>query len=163
MADVTKYVAALADGPLFDFAAWPNRDIPAVCAGAYSIWEGDQLVYVGMAGRSLTEEAILRHRDDPTKVTGLRDRLGSHASGARGGDQFCLYVADLILLPTLTQEQIRAIAQREIRFDHLVRGHVRENFSYRYVVIPDGSTARAVEREGRAGLNGSVPVLNPRR
>ena len=67
--------------------------MPAVAPGAYTIWEGPDLVYVGMASSSLTAEAILHNLDDPTKVVGLRTRLDSHASGRRSGDQFCLTCA----------------------------------------------------------------------
>jgi hypothetical protein len=32
-----------------------------------------------------------------------------HASGRRSGDRFCVYVADRLVLPTLSQEDITAI------------------------------------------------------
>jgi hypothetical protein len=83
----------LAAGPVSRFSEWPNPSIPLVAAGVYTIWDGPQFIYAGVAGRSLTGETILRRRQDD-KETGLRQRLASHASGRRSGDQFCVYVAD---------------------------------------------------------------------
>src|SRR4051794_10771530 len=98
-----------------------------------------------MAGRSLTPESILEHRNDVTKVTGLRSRLNSHASGRRSGDQFCLYIGDLLVLPTLDASTIRAVGNREVKFDDLVRDYVHDHLSYRYVEADSGATARAIE------------------
>jgi hypothetical protein len=77
----TLLLDELRDGPAHPFAAWPNKDIPKVVAGAYTVWRDELLVYAGMAGRSLTAESIARHLDDPTRVTGLlvppqQSRLG---------------------------------------------------------------------------------------
>ena len=44
--------------PLYRFSDWPNDAVPQVAAGVYTIWRDEQLVYVGMAGRSLTAECI---------------------------------------------------------------------------------------------------------
>ena len=95
--EVDSKLNALEDGELHRLADWPNDGVSAVAAGAYTVWEGEKLVYAGMAGRSLTAESILEHRDDSTRVTGLRSRLASHASGRRSGDQFCVYVVPLEL------------------------------------------------------------------
>jgi hypothetical protein len=66
---------------------WPNKAVPKVAAGAYSIWMGEQLVYVGMSGRSATEEKLVAARAKK-KASGLRTRLASHWKGRRSGDQF---------------------------------------------------------------------------
>ena len=57
-----------------------------------------------MAGRSLTEDQITAHREAAARGKGLYSRLNSHALGWRSGDQFCVYVADRLVLPTLTPE-----------------------------------------------------------
>lgn len=88
--DLSTGLKALERSTAFSFSDWPNEQVPTVAAGAYTIWRGDQLMYVGMAGRSLTPDSILTHQRDPTKITGLRSRLASHASGRRSGDQFCV-------------------------------------------------------------------------
>jgi hypothetical protein len=41
---------------------------------------------------------------------GIYTRLQSHASGRRSGDQFSVYVADRLVLPTLSHDDINAIA-----------------------------------------------------
>ena len=92
---------------------------------------------------------------------GLYTRLNSHASGARSGDQFCVYIADRLVLPNLTQDQIKAISERTISFDHLVREYIRANLSFRFAITHDGGAAIALESEARSGALGSLPFLNP--
>ena len=82
------------------FSDWPDLDIPAVSAGVYAIWNDSQLLYCGMSGREL-ESAIASGK----KKYGLINRLNSHASGRLSGDQFCVYVANRLVIPCLTQEQ----------------------------------------------------------
>jgi hypothetical protein len=119
----------LTEGELFAFADWPNADIPRVASGVYAVWNrsGDYL-YVGMAGRSLTAEAIIERRTNPSARAGLWDRLNSHASGRRSGDQFCIYVADRLVLPTLRPDTIASIAQGAESFDRLVKQFIRESW-----------------------------------
>jgi hypothetical protein len=150
----------LGTGELHRFADWPNEAVLAVAAGAYTVWEDERLVYAGMAGRSLTEDSILEHRTDPTRVTGLRSRLASHASGRRSGDQFCVYVADRLVLPRLEPEAIQAIAAGATSFDALVREYIHTRFGYRFVEAANG--ARELERAVREGqLSAGKPFLNP--
>jgi hypothetical protein len=58
------------------------------------------------------------HRNTPQ---GIYTRLLSHASGRRSGDQFCVYVADRLVLPTLSPENIAAIASGRQRCSRLNR------------------------------------------
>ena len=53
----------LVRGALYRFADWPNVAVPAVAAGVYTIWMDESLIYVGMAGRSLTESMIAARRE----------------------------------------------------------------------------------------------------
>jgi hypothetical protein len=50
---------ALERGQVHSFRDWPNRAVPQLAAGVYTIWQQDELIYVGMAGRSLTAEYYL--------------------------------------------------------------------------------------------------------
>ena len=153
---------ALSSGQVYRFADWPNDAVPAVAAGAYTVWEGDKLVYAGMAGRSLTADSIMEHRNDPTRVTGLRSRLASHASGRRSGDQFCVYVADRLVLPRLDQGTIQAVGDGSASLDSLVREYIHDKLAYRFIETADGDHARAIEdRVRRGGLAAGPPVLNP--
>ena len=105
---------------------------------------------------------VVKHRNDPTRVTGLRSRLASHASGRRSGDQFCVYVADRFVLPQLDQRTIRAVADGTASFDALVREYIHGELAYRFIETADGAEARALEARLRRGeLAAGPPVLNP--
>jgi hypothetical protein len=146
-------------GP-FHFRDWPVDEVPAVAAGVYAIWDDVRLVYVGMSGRGRSRQELANAESSGRKV-GLWTRLNSHASGRRSGDQFCVYVADRLVLPTLTAAQIDSIAAGEIRMDDLVRAIVRDHMSFRFAITTDGESASALERELREGALGTKPFLNP--
>ena len=99
-------INALAQGPLYWFRDWPNQAVPTFCAGVYTIWHSDgRFVYVGMSGRSIKSESV----PGPLPY-GLHTRLSSHFSGRRSGDQFCVYVADRLVLSDLTPANIEDIS-----------------------------------------------------
>lgn len=156
-------IELLESGPLHSFATWPNPSVPRISAGVYTIWQDNRFLYVGMAGRSLTAEEITQRRAGPNpKPTGLYDRLRSHRSGRRSGDQFCVYVADRLVLPRLKPDEMAAIANGELAMDHLVREYIQERLGYRFVETRDGQEARELERQAKGGaLSVGVPVLNP--
>jgi hypothetical protein len=155
-------VDALVGGPSSQFRDWPNPSVPLVAAGVYTIWDGARLIYAGMAGRSLTREAITEGRRT-VMVKGLRQRLGSHASGRRSSDQFCVYVADRLVLATLSSSEIAQIAAGELSLDARVRRYIHERLSYRWVEMPDGASAYGLEVQICRGLLAAgPPFLNPR-
>ena len=136
---------ALESGTAYWFSDWPNLAVPRA-SGVYTIWEGNTLVYVGLARTN----------------GGLASRLRSHASGQRSGDQFSIYVADRFVLPMLTRPEIREIAAGRLSFDSRVRDHIHERLSYRYAVIADIADCYAVESQIRGGVLASgPPLLNP--
>ena len=95
---------------------------------------------------------------------GIYARLQSHASGRRSGDQFCVYVADRLVLPTLSREDIDAIASGRHQLDAFVRRYIHENLCYRFVMLPDGAAAYAAEAEIKSGAwEHCRPLLNPGR
>lgn len=148
---VERVLAALARGPLHRFSEFASAThVPTTGAGVYTIWDDDgRLVYVGVAGRNPNGK-------------GLSGRLRSHASGRRSGDQFCVYVSDHYVLPTLTGEQIMQVAESRLSMDGLVRKFIHERFSFRVGDAPDYVTALAAEREVKAGaLPMGPPLLNP--
>jgi hypothetical protein len=153
------YFSDLAVGPAYSFSEWPKPNkVPDFGAGVYTIWHHDgRFIYVGMSGRGMTADTV---RQD--KPRGIYTRLESHFFGRRSGDQFCVYVADRFVLPTLSQEDITAIASGRHQMDVLVRKYIHENLSYRFVILPDGNAARALETEIRAGKwELGRPLLNP--
>src|SRR5215467_3174033 len=124
-----QYVTELSRGPVYAFASWPNVSVPTFGAGVYTIWHDDgRFIYVGMSGRGITAETIRRNMPQ-----GLYTRLQSHASGRRSGDQFCVYVANRLVLPILSQQDIADIASG---MDAFVRRYIHENLSYRFVMLP---------------------------
>src|SRR5262249_3469909 len=150
--------ADLARGPVHSFASWPNPSVPSFGAGVYTIWHNDgRFIYVGMSGRGTTAETVRRN-----KPLGLYTRLHSHASGRRSGDQFCVYVADRLVLPSLSQDEISAVASGRHQLDAFVRRYIHENLCYRFAMLPDGAAAYAAEAAIRSGAWGhGRPLLNP--
>jgi hypothetical protein len=109
--------AALGPGDAYSFADWRNPAVPRFGPGVYTVWHADGgFIYVGMSGRGITQETVTRN-----SPLGLYTRLASHASGRRSGDQFCVYVSDRLVLPTLSQVDIAAISSGEHQMDAFVR------------------------------------------
>jgi len=153
-----QHIGELSRGTAHAFASWPNPSVPTFGAGVYTIWHNDgRFIYVGMSGRGITAETIRRNTPQ-----GLYTRLQSHASGRRSGDQFCVYVADRLVLPTLSQQDIAAIASGRHQMDAFVRRYIHENLSYRFVMLSDGAAAYAVEAAIKNGeWEHGRPLLNP--
>lgn len=148
---------ALEAGPLIRFADWPNPSVPRVTAGVYTVWLSDgRLLYAGMSGRGLRLDA------DDGRRRGLWTRLNSHASGRRSGDQFCVYVCDRFVVPTLTPAQQEELAAATLSLDALTKSYIHDQLSYRFVLTADSETAFALERAVQRGaLEAGRPLLNP--
>ena len=153
-----QHLAELQTGPLYPFADWPNPEVPKHGAGVYTIWQDDLLVYVGMSGRGITVDTPVR-----AAPQGIFTRLGSHAGGRRSGDQFCVYVADRMVLPELTAVEIKSVADAQLIFDDLVKKYIRGKLAYRFTIVPDGATAFRIEDAVKNGALGQLPMLNPGR
>jgi hypothetical protein len=155
-------VEELASGPLFSFADWPSDLVPRRVAGVYTIWRGDQFIYVGMSGRGAQREDFVADSERPGQSKGLWTRLNSHASGRRSGDQFNVYICDRFIVPDLTRDQQRQIGQGELLLDQMTRSYIREHLNYRFAIYADGAEALAVEHAVRGGdLLAGRPYLNP--
>jgi hypothetical protein len=151
-------VIALGAGESYSFADWPNAAVPQFGAGVYTIWDVDgRFVYVGMSGRGITDQTTRRN-----SPLGLYTRLASHASGRRSGDQFCVYVADRLVLGTLAPSDIAAISSGEHQMDAFVRCYIHENLRYRFLMLPDGTAAYRCEAAIKNGdWKHGRPLLNP--
>jgi hypothetical protein len=144
---------------LYRFSDWPNRQVPRVSAGVYAIWRGESLVYCGMSGRNLKAGV-----SDGIKTKGLWTRLNSHASGRLSGDQFCVYVANRLVIPTLRSEQLSQFSDASISLDVLTREFIHRYLSYQYVILPDAESSYELENACRVGsVFGNRPFLNPSR
>jgi len=141
--------------PRFRFADWPNQKVPNVSAGVYAVWHIDQLIYCGMSGREL-EKAI----ESKKKRYGLVTRLESHARGRLSGNQFCVYVANRIVIPILKPDQLIHFESGKITLDLLTREHIQKHYEYQYAVVESSRAAFDLEMECRNGsLFGQKPLL----
>ena len=116
--------------PVHRFADWPNRDVPKGKPGVYLIYLGNDLKYVGMASAN------------------LYGRLNQHARGKRSGDQFYVYVGDRLVMSKLSIDQMKGVFSGEYSLDDAIKEFVRSQLSYRYLVVADDPTARALEKHG---------------
>ena len=153
---VTQDLSGLETGPLHLFGEWDNSPAPRGPTGVYTVWRGDEFVYVGISYRDATETTNKAAR-------GLWGRLSSHASGRRSGDQFCIYICDRFVLRTLSAADIDNVAEGSLSLDALTREYIRTHLAYRFLVTPTGGEARNLERViQRGGLpSGRRPLLNP--
>ena len=71
-------------------------------------------------------------------------------------DQFCIYVADRLVLPSLTAEQIADIGYGRLQLDALVRGYIRDRLAYRFISAEDGKQAYEVENAIKRGRLANV-------
>ncbi|MCP4310203.1 MAG: hypothetical protein GY790_02985 [Bacteroidetes bacterium] len=143
--------------PRFKFSEWPNSSIPSVCAGVYAIWNGEELFYCGMSGRGL-EKAV----SEGKKVFGLVTRLKSHASGRLSGDQFCVYVANRLVIPSLSPDDLPKFRTGSLKLDTLTKQYIHDHLEYQYVIVDSSEEAFSVENKARRGdIFGVRPLLNP--
>ena len=140
---------------LFKFSDWPNKDIPSVAAGIYAVWNGDELFYCGMSGCEIEKN---QHK----KKYGLVTTLHSHAIGRLSGDQFCVYVANRLVIPMLKQSDLPLFANGQLKLDTLTKQFIHEHLEYQYVLVNSSAEAYSVEKDARNGkLFGQKPMLNP--
>lgn len=139
----------------FKFSDWPNKDIPKVSAGIYAIWKEDELFYCGMSGREIEKNLH--------KVKyGLVTRLHSHSTGRLSGDQFCVYVANRLVIPSLKKSDLLLFSSGELKLDELTKSYIHNYLDYQYVLVGSSAEAYRVEIKARNGeLFGQKPRLNP--
>jgi hypothetical protein len=154
----------LTAGPVHWFSDWPVEEVPRYAEGVYTVWDRTgRFMYVGMAGRGMAASNIRALESERGRPRGLWDRLNSHASGRRSGDPFCVYVADRLVLPSLSPDQIEAVGAGSLSLDVIIQEHIRSQLGFRFLVVKDGTTALAIEREVQSGsLTVGRPLLNPR-
>jgi predicted GIY-YIG superfamily endonuclease len=116
--------------PVHRFADWPNRDIPKGKLGVYLIYQEGRWIYIGMSFKN------------------LQSRLSQHASGRRSGDQFCVDVGDRLVMSKLSIDQMKGVFFGEYSLDDAIKEFVRSQLSYRYLLVADDPTARALEKHG---------------
>jgi hypothetical protein len=110
-----------------------------------------------MSGREI-EKAI----KDGKKKYGLVTRLASHASGRLSGDQFCVYVANRIVIPELKQSQLNKFRDGIITLDQMTKKFIRTKLEYQYLLVDRSKDAIDLEQHCRSGaIFGTPPLFNP--
>jgi len=101
--------------------------------------------------------------DDPSKKKRyLFTRLNSHGSGRLSGDQFCVYIANRIVIPRLTANQLARFETGELTLDTLTKQYIRSKLEYQYATVATSAEAYELERQCRSGqFFGCKPLLNP--
>jgi predicted GIY-YIG superfamily endonuclease len=141
MPDLEQLWDELKQQPVHRFADWPNKDVPKGKPGVYLIYHEDRWIYIGMSFKN------------------LQSRLRQHASGRRSGDQFCVYVGDRLVMSKLSIDQMKGVFSGEYSLDDAIKECVRSQLSYRYLVVADDPTARALERHGLEIAKGQGATL----
>ena len=106
--------------------------------GAYVIYDRDEALYVGMAGRD--------------RKGSLRRRLRDHASG-----QIVNMFAQYLFL-----SRVQFVSEERVKHPSAAkaacRSYLRERCTFRYIVAKDGAEARQLEQQLKQELR---PALNP--
>lgn len=114
----------------------------------YSIFLNNEFIYTGRCG-----------------VTNFqRFRLNSHRSGRRSGDQFCIYIQDFYVLPSLIKtlkENKEEYVFEKGRLDREVGNFIRENLRLKYLSVQKDDVVD-LENRIREGKYGRAPKLNPK-
>jgi len=141
----------------FKFADWPNSAVPLITAGVYAIWNSETLIYCGMSGHNLNQT-----RQSSSKKRGLAIRLASHASGRLSGDQFCVYIANRFVIPSIIPAQFPEFISGNLDLDQLTKKYIHSNLEYQFSTSSSSKGALALEQKCRLGLIfESKPLLNP--
>ena len=103
-------------------------------SGIYTAWLSGNpyCLYVGKAGN-------------------LYNRIKSHYSGHRGGDQFCLYIYDHYIYPD------RPPGLNTLAVDRITGAWIKQNISFKYVEVPSEEMGIHEDRLRREWN----PILNP--
>lgn len=130
------------------FSDWDSKksNIPENVAGIYTIWFEEIFIYAGMADKN------------------LRGRLNSHASGRRGGDQFCCYICDRYIVPDLNNEERDKLRNGNKELLNKKNHHfIHKNLSYQYQTISEDGIVRIMEDSLRKGETDiGKPLINPK-
>ena len=136
---------------LISFSEDPRIHVPTKGSVIYTVWNREgNFTYVGISGLQKSVE-----KRNP------QSRMISHASGRRGGDQFCVYIHDYFVIPELVKNGSFEPARGVL--DKLTKNYIQSHLSYRFLSFEsDDSDAivRSLEKRIQAGACGIKPYLN---
>lgn len=114
----------------------------------YSIFCKKEFIYIGRCG-----------------VTNFQHfRLNSHRSGRRSGDQFCIYIQDYYVLPSLIktlQKNKEDYVFEKGQLDRDIGNFISENLRLKYLSVQKDDVVD-LENQIREGKYGKIPKLNPK-
>jgi len=128
------------------------KNIPEYGSIIYTVFlDKSEFIYVGiggLSGKSVTDR-------NP------RSRIRQHTQGTRSGDQFCIYIQDFYVLPTLIGQAYTPVKGY---LDKLTKEFIQTRLTYRYYVVQSDDSdkvVRRLERELQSGQHGhAIPKLN---
>jgi hypothetical protein len=131
------------------------KDIPEFGSIIYTVFlDKTEFIYVGIGGLS---GKTVRDRNP-------RSRILQHTQGRRSGDQFCIYIQDFYVIPSLIGKPYKPVKGH---LDRLTKEFIQSRLTYRYAVLQTDNSdkeVRSLEREIQSGKHGNpLPVLNPLR
>ena len=144
---------------LFDSAIEPKRftnsslaEIPPFGSIIYTVFLDDtEFIYVGIGG--LAGKTVQERKP--------RSRLLQHTQGRRSGDQFCIYIQDFYVIPSIINSQY---TPKKGYLDMLTKEFIQKRLSYRYLVVQTDDSdkiVRRLERELQNNVHGfGTPKLN---
>ena len=126
--------------------------IPSFGSIIYTVFLDEaEYIYVGIGGLS----------GKSVQDRNPRSRIIQHAQGRRSGDQFCIYIQDFYVIPSIINTQYTA---KKGYLDTLTKEFIQKRLTYRYLVVQTDDSdkiVRRLERELQSNAHGfGVPKLN---
>ena len=148
--DISQLFSPTAE--LLEFNTKNINHIPSFGSIIYTVFlDRSEYIYVGIGG--LSGKSV--HERDP------RSRIIQHAQGRRSGDQFCIYIQDFYVIPSIINTQY---TPKKGYLDIITKDFIQKRLSYRYLVVQSDDSdkiVRRLERELQNDLHGfGVPKLN---
>ena len=142
------------DTPPIPFSNPAVENIPQFGSIIYTVWNtNNDFIYVGIGG---VKTGVPLSQRNP------RSRISQHSSGARSGDQFCVYVQDFFVIPEIVKSE-KYVPEKGL-LDKLTKEYIHKNLSYRFVVFQDENSieiVRSLESKIKRGESGfGNPFLN---
>ena len=137
---------------LSSFSTSNIHHIPEYGSILYAVFlDNKEFIYVGIGGLS----------GKSVKERNPRSRIIQHAQGRRSGDQFCIYIQDFYVIPTIIN---KTYEPKKGYLDTLTKEFIQSRLTYRYLVVQtedSDKVVRRLERELQNNEHGfGVPKLN---
>ena len=138
--------------PLNPFNSESLKGIPEYGSILYTVFlDKSEFIYVGIGG--LSGKTV--HERNP------RSRIIQHIQGRRSGDQFCIYIQDFYVIPTIIGKPYQP---KKGYLDTLTKEFIQSRLSYKFLVVQTENSdkvVRSLEKEIQINKYGyGHPTLN---